>query len=133
MESGEGEEAVEDTGEDEAIELAPEEELQRPIMDALLKAFEEAAGEVDPLVAQHAVLNFALTATHALVYDIAEYARDSGLDVQKMSEEWLLDSGRFFMDGLGNETLLREIGRILGRPELGIRLNRQFRRRLTGR
>ena len=27
----------------------------------------------------------------------------------------------------------KEIGRILGRPDIGIRLNRQFRRRLTGR
>jgi hypothetical protein len=118
---------------EDAAEDMDSDEEGMAITQALLEAFEEAAEDVDLLVAEKAVLTFAVMATHMLLYDVVEMTDDASIDVQKLSEEWLIDGQRFFTDGIANETLLRQIGEILERPQLAVKLNRQFRRRLTGR
>ena len=122
------EDELDDSGDD-----LEDEEDERAIMDALLQTFAEVASDADPLVAQHALTNFAITTTHALLYDVVEFAEEEKLDVQRIAEEWLIDTARFFNAGLANEALLREIGSILGRPGLGVKFNGNSRRRLTGR
>ena len=134
----EDEDVDEDEDEDEDLDDeedldAEDEEDAKAILGALMESFEETSEGVDLLVAQQAVLTFAIAVTHSLLYDVAEVAEGVDLDIQRLLEEWLIDACRMFTDGVGNERLLREVGRIMERPELNLRFNRQFRRRLAGR
>jgi len=93
-----------------------------------MNAFSKAAEGADALTAQNAVLHFAIAATHLLMYDIAGLAREINGDAERIALGWLTENQRMFAEGLTNARQIRQVGTILGEPELRLKFDRKFRR-----
>ena len=130
-----GAEPHEDEGEGEGryAELAgDDEEVAHAMFRDILDCFLDADGVVDDTtLVLDSVVRFTATVTQMASYELAGMARELDESPEAAAAALLREAHRAFIDYLTDATMFAGTGKILGEPELALKLDRKFRRSLV--